>query len=261
MPRHIFLHRAMWRMAVQKIHFVIGVLISILLIVLVAIFAPTFWRIQTLAISKLISFAGVPHQIFVLGQPASLLEGLPVYYHPGGLTFGIPIHHQQIAPWLAVLIVILLILVSLLVYKISQIALPFKVMFFFLAALAGVTVLYNAFVSPAPPHTLNRLTIDWQFSGIFILTFITVIFTFAIFPVKGPLWIKLSWLVAVLVFSVIWNTTRLSVVLATLYHLGSIPFLLLHYMTGVFIDFIYIVAFYSLALAHLARYGVSEVGW
>jgi hypothetical protein len=251
----------MWSMAVQRIHLIIGISISLLVIALVVLFGPRFWRFETTIIGDLLSFAGVPHRVFKIGEPVSLLKGFPVYYRPGGLTFGISVHHTTISAALAIAIVIILIIASILVYKFSKITLPFKVMFLFIAALAGVTTLYNAFVSPIPPHALDRLTIDWQFSGIFILTFITIIFAFAIFPVKGPIWLKLFWLSAVLLYSVIWNVTRLSVVLATLYHLGTLPFLMLHYMGGVFIDFIYIVAFYSLALASLAKYEVSEVGW
>jgi len=50
----------------------------------------------------------------------------------------------------------------------------------------------------------------------------------------------------------------MSLVTATLYHFGGLVFLLLHYILGAFIDFVYIVAFYSLALAHLSKSEASE---
>ncbi len=49
----------------------------------------------------------------------------------------------------------------------------------------------------------------------------------------------------------------MSLVTATLYYFGGMVFLLFHYVIGAFIDFVYIVAFYSLALAHLSNYEVS----
>ena len=51
----------------------------------------------------------------------------------------------------------------------------------------------------------------------------------------------------------------MSLVTATLYHFGGLVFLLLHYILGAFIDFIYLVAFYSLALAHLSKSESGEV--
>ncbi len=50
------------------------------------------------------------------------------------------------------------------------------------------------------------------------------------------------------------NILRISVVTATLYYFGGSVFLLFHYLVGAFIDFVYIVAFYSLALFNLAKY-------
>jgi len=46
-------------------------------------------------------------------------------------------------------------------------------------------------------------------------------------------------------------------VTATLYYFGVLAFLLFHYLVGVFIEFVYIVALYSLGLAQLSKYEVS----
>jgi exosortase/archaeosortase family protein len=79
-----------------------------------------------------------------------------------------------------------------------------------------------------------------------------------LFTIKGPLWVKVFWLFTAIGFSVFWNLLRMSLVTATLYFLGGLVFVLFHYVLGAFIDFVYIVAFYSLALAHLSKYEVSE---
>lgn len=55
----------------------------------------------------------------------------------------------------------------------------------------------------------------------------------------------------------------MSFVTATLFYFGGSIFLLLHYFIGVFVDFVYIVTFYSLALAHLSKFkttGVKNLG-
>jgi exosortase/archaeosortase family protein len=98
---------------------------------------------------------------------------------------------------------------------------------------------------------------DWSCSGVINLCLITLIYVPFLFTIKGPLWVKVFWLFTAIGFSIVWNLLRMSLVTATLYYLGGIVFLLFHYMLGAFIDFVYIVAFYSLALAHLSKYEVS----
>ena len=90
------------------------------------------------------------------------------------------------------------------------------------------------------------------------LCLITLIYVPFLFTIKGPLWVKVFWLFTAIGFSIGWNLIRMSLVTATLYHFGDLVFLLFHYTVGAFIDFVYIVAFYSLALAHLSKYEMSE---
>ncbi len=88
---------------------------------------------------------------------------------------------------------------------------------------------------------------------------VSLIYVPFLFTVKGPLWVKVSWLFVAIGFSIVWNLLRLSFVTATLYYFGGSVFLLFHYMVGAFVEFVYIVAFYSLGLAHLSNYEVSGV--
>lgn len=244
----------------MKLHIVIGVATSVLAAILIVVGAEIFWEAQKEIIQRLLSFAHV--RFDVAKVPFNdLSQGLPIFYKPGANVFMIPIKYQALSPVLALLTSAVLIVFGFFSYKLKAIPLPFKVLILFLITLVISTILYTTFISPIPPHSINKMAVDWQFSGLIVLFLITVIFTFSVFPVKGPLWAKFMWLGFALVYAFFWNTVRISVVLSSLFHLGSSVFLLSHYLTGIYIDFIYIVAFYSLALAHLAKIETSEVGW
>ena len=244
----------------MKLHILIGAVTSLILAVLIVIGAETFWNFQKNIVQGLLGFANVEFTLDKLPFN-DLRNGLPVYYEPGGNSFSIPVKYQALRPELAIIASVVLVMIGFISYRLKRLPLPFKVMTLFLITLIISTILYTSFVSPIPPHVVNRLAIDWQFSGIIVLLLISLIFTFAVFPIQGPLWAKFMWLGIALVYAVAWNSLRLSVVLSSLYYMGSSVFLLTHYLTGIYIDFIYIVAIYSLALAHLAKLETSEVGW
>jgi len=248
-------------MRVAKSHFFVGMLLTVCAGFLVAYYAISYWWFQAEIIGKLLSFAKVPYELFLLAKPISLIEGIPLYYYPAGPTFQIPVHYQSVSTLAALIVCLLLFITIILAFRVKFIPLPAKVLFIILSFLVGVSLLYVAFVSPIPPHPLYRVIIDWQFSGVIILILISSIFTLTVFPLPGPMWVKFFWLILTLVFSMIWNTVRISLVAATFYHLGSLPFLLMHYLMGVYVDFIYVVAFYSLAVSHLAKYQVREAEW
>lgn len=244
----------------NALHMAIGVAWLFTLVAALVFWTRPFWTFQAVLTQRLLDFAKVPYRLLLL-PVIDLSRGIPVYYRPGGRTFVVPVEYSSLKPGLALLVILLLVILGLAFYQLKRIALPIRVSFLFLLVLVVSTILYTSFVSPVPPHAVNRLSIDWQYSGAVVLLLASLIFVFSVFPVKGPLWIKFGWLFGMLVYGIIWNVVRISVVLSTLYHLGSMPFLLTHYLTGIYIDFIYIVAFYSLALSHLARREVSEVGW
>ena len=241
-------------------HIFIGLLASALLAIFLILSAGSIWNIQKEIVESLLTFANVEFQMENLPFN-DLKNGIPTFYEPGGNVFNVPIKYMALSPLLAMISIAVLLLFGFFSYRLKIIPLPFKVLILFLLTLVTSTILYTTFVSPIPPHTIGRLTVDWQYSGIIIWLLIAAIFSFSVFPIKGPLWIKFMWLAIALFYSFIWNSVRLSVVLGSLYYLGSSVFLLTHYLTGIYIDFIYIVAFYALALAHLAKKETSEVGW
>ena len=248
------------RMGASKAHFLVGVTVSLVVTLLVAMDGRYFWFLANI-ISVLISFAGVEFNLFMLGTPIRLIEGIPLYYRPAGPTFAIPVNFVAPDATTCLLIIFAIVFVSFLVYQTNRIVLPIKAIWLIFSGLLVATLLYLVFVSPIPPHRLSWVTVDWSCSGVVILMLITFIFAPFLFTVKGPLWIKLLFLALTIGFSVVWNIVRISLTIASLYYFGDLAFLLLHYIAGVFVDFIYIVTFYSLALGQLAKHETSVTGW
>jgi len=244
----------------SKTHLLIGVAISLVVTVFVAMDGNYFLFLAN-NISTLLSFAGVPFNLFMLGTPIRLLEGIPLHYHSAGPTFEIPVTFVAPDPATSLLMVSIILLVSFLVYITKRIVLPVKAIWLIFSCLLVTVLLYLVFISPIPAHRLSWITVDWSCSGVVVLALITFIFTPFLFAVRGPLWIKLLFLALTLGFSVVWNILRLSLTIASLYYFGDLVFLLLHYIAGVFVDFIYIVTFYSLALGQLAKHETSVTGW
>jgi exosortase/archaeosortase family protein len=238
------LARSSRSLKIQKVHFFVGLAISLLFTLIVIFQGFNFWIWQANMISRLLSFAGVPHELFIWGSLAR------------GPIFEVLINSQPIA--LATVIVVLIVLISLilLVNIFRRIPSPVKTLSFVVSMVTILTLLWQAIISPIPSYTLHWVTLDWSCSGVISLCLITLIYVPFLFTIKGPLWIKVFWLFITIGFSVVWNLLRMSLVTATLYYFGGTIFLLLHYLVGAFIDFVYIVAFYALALAHLSKYEV-----
>ena len=176
-----------------------------------------------------------------------------------GPTFEMLINPQAISFTAVAISIIVLALLILVVNIFRIIPSPVKTIAFVVSIVTILTLLWQAVISPIPSYTLHWVTLDWSCSGVISLCLITMIYVAFLFTIKGPLWIKVFWLFITIGFSVVWNLLRMSLVTATLYYFGGSVFLLLHYLLGAFIDFVYIIAFYSLALAHLSKHEVGGV--
>ncbi len=243
----------------QKSHFFVGLAISLVFTLLVAFNGFNFWVWQASVMDQLLSFAGASHRLLI---PSGLAEGsvfpsVSDSYVSTGLTFEMPVRYRTI-PSMIVVVLLIVLASSILIVNIFQIVPPpIKAVWSITSILAILTLLWQTTVSPIPSYSLHWVTIDWSCSGVINLCLITLIYVPFLFTIKGPLWVKVFWLFTAIGFSIVWNLLRMSLVTATLYYFGGIVFLLFHYILGAFIDFVYIVAFYSLALAHLSKYELS----
>jgi exosortase/archaeosortase family protein len=243
---------------VQKAHLFAGLVISLSLTLLVTFNRFGFWIWQAMVIDQILSFAGISHRLLILGSLAegrivpSILDEVSI-----GPTFEMPIHHESMPSTTAIALLVLLVSSILIVSLYRKMPPPVKAVWSVISILAILALLWQTLISPVPAHGIHWVTIDWSCSGMINLCLITLIYVPFLFTIKGPLWVKILWLFVAIGFSVVWNILRLSLVTATLYYFGSLPFLLLHYAVGAFIEFVYIVAFYSLGLAHLSKYQAS----
>ena len=245
---------------VQKLHFFVGLAISLVFTLLIAFNGFNFWMWQANVMDRLLSFAGTSHRLLILGGLAegTIFPPLLQSYASTGPTFEMPIHYRPISSMTVIVLLILLASSILIVNIFRIIPAPVKAVWSITSILAILTLLWRTTVSPIPSYSLHWVTIDWSCSGVINLCLITLIYVPFLFTIKGPLWVKVFWLFTAIGFSIGWNLIRMSLVTATLYHFGDLVFLLFHYTVGAFIDFVYIVAFYSLALAHLSKYEMSE---
>ena len=223
----------------QKTHFFVGLAVSLLFTLVAAFQAFSFWNWQAYIVSCILSFAGVPHRLSIWGGLAK------------SPTFEIPLNPQPISITAVIVVLVVLASVTLVLKIFPKMPSPVKTIAFVVSMVTALTLLWQTVIAPSSPSILHWVTLDWSCSGLISLCLITLIYVPLLFTIRGPLWIKVFWLFIAIGFSVIWNLLRMSLVTATLYYFGGSVFLLFHYLIGAFIDFVYIVTFYSLALAHL----------
>ena len=231
----------------QKIHFFVGLAISLLFTSIVAFQGFNFWIWQADMVSRLLSFAGVSHKLFIWSSLSR------------GPTFEMLINSKPIPFATVAALVIVLASLILMMSFFRRIPSPVKTISLVVSMVTILTILWQTVISPIPSYTLHWVTLDWSCSGVIGLCLITLIYVPFLFAIRGPLWVKVFWLFTTLGFSVVWNILRMSLVTATLYYFGGSVFLLFHYLVGAFIDFVYIVAFYSLGLTHLSKYEAGGI--
>lgn len=232
---------------IQRTHFFVGLVISLLFTLVVVFYGLGFWIWQANIVSRLLTFAGVPHTLLVWDSIRN------------GPTFEMLINSNPISYTVTIGAIIVLVLTLFLFKLLRKIPSPIKTLAFVVSSVTIATFLWQTVISPIPSYNVHWVTLDWSCSGVIGLCLITLIYVPLLFSLKGPLWSKIFWLFLTMGFSFIWNLLRMSLVTATLYYFGNSVFLIFHYLAGAFIDFIYIVAFYSLAVVHLSKFQIDEV--
>lgn len=234
----------------QRSHFFIGIAISLLFTAAVAFAGVNLWILQADLVSCLLSFTGVPHSLFVSGNPVLGYSGP---------TFEMLIAPQGVPTVTVVAATCALLVVIIVMCVFRKIPPPIKTIALVVSIVSILTLLWQAVFPPFNAVGVHWITIDWSCSGLIGLCLISFIFTPLVFTIRGPLWVKVFWLLVTVGFSFAWNLVRMSLVTATLYYFGGSVFLIFHYLIGAFIDFIYIVAFYSLAMVHLSKFDICGV--
>lgn len=82
------------------------------------------------------------------------------------------------------------------------------------------------------------------------------------FALNVPWRLKATWLALLMLYSFLWSAIRLATALATFHYLGSLWMPLFYFVFGFLADFLYIVAFYSLAVDRAAAsLGKRQEAW
>jgi exosortase/archaeosortase family protein len=230
----------------HKTHFFVGLVVSLLFIMVFAFQVFNFWIWEAEIVSRFLSFAEVPHTLSIWSS------------HARSPTFWIPVNSYPLPLMTAVVLIAILASFLFILSILRKIPSPIKTIAFVVSMVAIFALLWQT-IFQIERSTTFLVTLDWSCSGVISLFLITLIFVPLLFTIRGPLWIKIFWLFLTMGFSILWNLLRISFVTATLYYFGGSVFLLLHYFIGAFVDFVYIVTFYSLALAHLSKVETAGV--
>jgi len=231
--------RGSWSLRPQGAHLALGLTVTVATILLLIAYVQVYWISQAELVSEVLRFARVPHELFLPVVGAKFLHAIPPEFVMDKAQF------TEAVSLTAIIVLFLAILILALLRRLNP---PFRVLAIFLLANAIVNLAYGI-LHPEQPALLQ---VDWLTSGVVIIPLIALMFSTLVFPIPGPLSTKLAGLLGCLVFSIVWSTLRLSLALASLFYLGTFSFMFLEYVPGAFVDFIYILLFYSLTMRRLA---------
>ncbi|MHB8511288.1 MAG: hypothetical protein ACYDCC_03820 [Actinomycetota bacterium] len=227
-----------------------GLGISLLIVVGSLSFSHVIWNVEASSLKMLLRVSHTPFRITPPPNPAPGLLGGTIR---GGARFVVSADVSKTPAPAAVAGMIAFIVLTIAAIRWKRIPVPAKVLFVLFATLGVASLWYTAFVSGTPPQPVNSLTIGFQKGGLLAVMVAVVLFAFEVFPVPGRLRYKLGWLGALIAFSFVWSVVRMAFVLATAHHIGSWTFLYLQYVAGPIVDFLSVVAMYSLVTHGLAK--------
>ena len=125
---------------------------------------------------------------------------------------------------------------------------PLKPLLFLLPAALLLTLVYLKTVSASVPYTPEDFCAIWYRGEVYLWLLLPVIFAASFFILNVPFLLKIGWLSLLMFYSFLWSAVRLALALATFYYFGSIWMPFFYFAFGFLADFLYIVAFYSLAM-------------
>jgi len=239
--KRISLERGSWNLKLERVHLILGTVITVVVFLLLIASVQQYWIYQANLVSDILRFAKVPHSLFLLGpsRGTEFLNAVPPVF----------VITKMVLPRNVIFALIGITLVTILVVAgLPRLSPPVKIVIGFILTPAIVNLIYEI-LHPGQPWPLD---VDWLTSGIVIMPLILIVFNAAIFPVQGPLVVKVTGLAGCLLFSFVWSTLRLSLALSSLFYWGTFTFMFLEYLPCAFVDFIYMLFFYSMVMHRLA---------
>jgi hypothetical protein len=137
-------------------------------------------------------------------------------------------------------------------------ATPLKPLLLLLPGSLALSMLYMLLVSPVIPYAPEDFCSIWYQGEAYVWLIVPWVFAISFFTLSVPFLMKILWLPLIVVYAFIWSAVRLALALATFYYFGPIWILFFYFVLGFLADFLYIVAFYSLAMDRAARWLASK---
>ena len=208
---------------------------------------PAIWIWHSVAVENLLQMAKVPWQ---RGREITLLPGTAARLLSTGY-----LDYQQhpLYPWCFVGGVGILFWIA-----VRRLPGPLKSLLFLLPASLAITLIYLRTVSPAVPYTPEDFCAIWYHGETCLWLLLPLIFAMSFFVITVPFLLKIGYLCLLLLYSFVWSAVRLAVALATFHYFGSIWMPFFYFAFGFLADFLYIVAFYSLAMDRAAIFLVRQ---
>ena len=131
---------------------------------------------------------------------------------------------------------------------------PLKAVLLLLQASLAVTFLCQQLFSLNVPYSPEDFCATWIRGETYLWLLLPLLFALGYFLLSVPFWMKLSWLCLLVSYSFLWSAVRLAMALATFHYFGSLWMPPFYFVFGFLADFLYIVAFYSLAMDRAAGF-------
>ena len=192
-------------------------------------------------VEALLQVAGVAWEE---GQELDLLPGVSV-----GLlrTSYLDYPAYPLYPWYCVAAVMTLALVAF-----RRCPLPLRPLLWLAPFSLGITLFYLKAISPTVPYSPEDFSTIWYRGETYLWLLLPCIFAVSFLALNVPLRLKATWLSLLFLYSFLWSAIRLATALATFHYLGSLWMPFFYFVFGFLADFLYIVAFYSLAMDQAA---------
>ena len=137
---------------------------------------------------------------------------------------------------------------ALLALGLRHCPLPLRPLLYLVPLSLGITLLYLKAISPTVPYNPEDFSTIWYRGETYLWLLLPWIFALGFFVLNVPIRLKMAWLSLLLSYSFLWSAIRLATALATFQYLGSLWMPFFYFAFGFLADFLYIVAFYSLAM-------------
>jgi hypothetical protein len=126
---------------------------------------------------------------------------------------------------------------------------PLRPLLWFAPITLGITLFYLKVLSPALPYNPEDFSAIWYRGETYLWLVLPWVVGLGLFGLDIPLPLKVRWLSLLFLYSFLWSAIRLATALATFHYLGSLWMPFFYFAFGFLADFLYLVAFYSLAVS------------